>query len=297
MCTGGVYRRVSAKARGISERSARTAASWSGWASRFAKMPAMALSVVSPPGGQQQAAERLDVLVAHPHAVDLGAAQRGQQVVARVLPALADDRQHVLGELHPGPLTGRRHLGVARQVAEEGDDGGVPAVEAGVVGLVQAQHVGDDVDRETGREVVDQVGRALVPEGVDQFTGVALDDRQELLLQVAAAEGGRDQRAADGVLAPAELEDRLAVHRLELPGVVVGGELAGLVLEDALDVLVARDDVALGRLVPDEGRGLPHHAVGRIGVRCELGREDVGHLLGGGHGAPCGRISCTAQGY
>lgn len=255
-------------------------------------MLAIALSVVSPCGGEQQAAERLDVLVAHPHTVDLGGAQRGQQVFAPVLAAFPDDRQHVLGELDTGPLARRGHLGVTREVAEEGDDGRVPTVEARVVRLVEAQHVGDHVDREAGGVVVDQVGGAGVAEGVDQFARVALDDGEELLLEVGAAEGGGDEGAAHGVLTAAELEDRLAVHGLDLPVVVVGGELAVLVLEDALDVLVARDDVTLRGLVPDEGRGVAHQTVRRVGVSGELRREDVGHLLCGGHGSPSMSVTC-----
>lgn len=134
-------------------------------------MLAIALSVVSPCGREQQAAERLDVLVVHPHTVDLGSAQRGQQVITRIVAPLTDDRKHVLGELHPGTLARRRHLGVTGEVAEEGDDRRVPAVEPSMVGLVQAQHVRDDVDRESGGVVADDVGGAGVPERVDEARG------------------------------------------------------------------------------------------------------------------------------
>lgn len=254
-------------------------------------MLAIALSVVSPCGGEQQAAERLDVLVAHPDTVDLGGTERRQQVVTQVVAPIADDRDHVLGEFPAGALTGGGHLGVTGEVAEEGDDGRVPAVEAGVVGLVQAQHVRDDVDREPGRVVADDVGRTGLPEGVDQCERVALDDRQELLLEVAAAERGGDEGPPHRVLTAAELQDRLAVDRLQLPVVVVGRELGLLVLEDTFDVVVTGKDVALGGLVPDQGIFLPHRRVRGVGIRGELGREDVGRLLGSGHGTP--RVGCV----
>jgi hypothetical protein len=242
-----------------------------------------------PARGEQQAAEGLDVLVAHPHAVDLGGAQPRQQVVARLLAALLDDRDHVLGELHAGPLARGGHLGIAGEVAEEGDDGRVPAVEAGVVGLVQTQHVGDDIDRKAGCVIADDVRGAGAPEGVDQLTRVALDDREEVLLEVAAAEGGRHQSPPHSVFTSAELEDRLAVHRLQLPVVVVGGEFGLLVLEDAFDILVAGQDVTLHGLVPDQRRVLPHRRVDGVGVCGELGRQDVGVLRSSGHGTPRGR--------
>lgn len=236
----------------------------------------MALSVVSPCGREQQAAERLDVLVAHPYAVDLGGAERGEQVVPRLLPPPLDDRDHVLGELLAGPLPRRRDPGVARQVAEEGDDVGVPAVEALVVRPVQAQHVGDHQHGETGRERLDQVGLPGVAEGVDQLAGVALDDGQELLLEVRAAEGGSDEGPAYGVFPAAELEDGPAVDGLQLPVVVLGGELLGPVLEDALDVLVPGDEVTPRGLVVDQRGALAHRPVGPVGIGGEGGRENIG---------------------
>ncbi len=226
--------------------------------------------------GEQQAAERLDVLVAHPYAVDLGGAQRGEQVVPGLLPAPLDHRDHVLGELLAGALPGRHDRGVARQVAEERDDVGVPAVEALVVRPVQAQHVGDDQDGEARRERLDEVGLPGVPEGVDELAGVALDDGQELLLEVRPAEGRSDQGPAHRVFPAAELEDGPAVDGLQLPVVVLGGELLGPVLEDALDVLVPGDEIASRGLVVDQGGTLAHRPVGPVGIGGEGGRENVG---------------------
>jgi 2-polyprenyl-6-methoxyphenol hydroxylase-like FAD-dependent oxidoreductase len=69
------------------------------------------LSVVSPPAGQQQAAERPDVLV-DPRAVHLGLAQGGQQAVAGPAAALLDHRDHVGRELLAGAQARGGHLRV-----------------------------------------------------------------------------------------------------------------------------------------------------------------------------------------
>lgn len=94
---------------------------------------------------------------------------------------------------------------------------------------------------------------------------------KKLLAQVAAPEGGCDQRPAYGVLAPAELENRPPVHGFDLPVVVLRGEFAFFVLEDALDVLVTRDDVTSGGLVPQERRVLTHQAIGLVRIPLEIG--------------------------
>jgi hypothetical protein len=187
-----------------------------------------------------------DVPVTHAYAVDLGGAERGEQVVPGLLAAPLDDRDHVLGEFDAGALPGRRDRPVACRVTEEGDDVGVPAVEALVILPLQAEHVGDDQDGEAGRERLDGAGLTGVPEGVYEFARIALDDGRELLLEVRTAEGRGDQGPAYGAFPAAELEDRTAVDGFELPVVVLGGELLGPVLEDALDVLVPGDELPVG---------------------------------------------------
>ena len=243
-------------------------------------------------GGQQQAAERLDVLIAHAGAVDLGGAQRGQQVVAEVVPPLPDHRQHVLGELLAGAHPRLGDLRVLAEVAEERDDRGVPAAEPRPVGVREPEHVRDDVDRELGGVVGDQVDPAGGAEGVDELAGIALDHRHELLLQLAAAERGGHQRAAHRVLAAVELQDGPAVHRLQLPVVVLGGEHR--FPEGALDVLVAGDDVALRRFVPEQREFVAQDLVRRVGAVVEFRRKDVRGVAGRGHAAPS--VVHSAQG-
>lgn len=229
--------------------------------------------MVSPPHGEQQTAERRDVLITHAGAVDFGSAERGEQVVAEVVPPVLDDRDHVGGEFLAGAQTVLGHLRVLREVAEEGDDRGVPAMELVVIAPVQAEHVDDDVDGEKGGELSDEVHFTNVAEPVDEFASVPLDHRQELLLERPAPEGGRYQRASDGVLTTAHLHKGPAVYRFELPLVVVAGEDG--VLEGPLHVLVPRNDVATGGLVPDQRRLLPHGPVRGVGIGREAGRKYV----------------------
>ena len=268
ICTGGEWRSVSANAASISDRSARTAASWSGLAIRFMNMFDERLVGRLPAGDQQQRHERLDLAVRHLLAVDRRRAQRAQQVGTGVGPAFGDDRQHVGLELVLGlqPVGGDR--GVTGQVAEEGHDRVVPPLEAGVVGLVEAEHVDDHVDRELDRELPDEVDAALVAPRVDEVASVAGDDRHELLGELAAAERRLDEVAVHRVLATVHLQDRAAVHRLELPGVVVRRER--LVLERPLHVVVARDHPRLHRLVEEDRMLLAHRLHQRVGVSCEL---------------------------
>ena len=71
-----------------------------------------------------------------------------------------------------------------------------------------------------GKRVVNWSTRSTRPSwrnAVDEVAGVLCDDRDELLGELAAAEGRRDQAAVHGVLAAVHLQDRAAVHRLELP--------------------------------------------------------------------------------
>lgn len=78
-------------------------------------------------------------------------------------------------------------------------------------------------------DIADQFRAAGVPERVDQVPGGALDHRQELVLEVVAAEGRRDQCPPDRTLAPVHLrQDPATVGRGELPGVVVGGDAGSL---------------------------------------------------------------------
>ena len=99
ICTGGEWRSVSANAASISDRSARTAASCSGLATRFMNMFASALSVVSPPATMSNDTNALisrsDICSPSMAAV--------HSVLSRSAPgvgaALGDDRQHVGLEL------------------------------------------------------------------------------------------------------------------------------------------------------------------------------------------------------
>ena len=237
-----------------------------------------------PAGDHEQRHEGLDLTVRHLLAVDGRRAQRAQQVGAGVGPPFGDDRQHVGLELVLGLQSVGRDRGVTAQVAEEGHDRVVPLLEAGVVGLVEAEHVDDHVDRELDRELPDEVDAALVAPRVDEVPSVAVDDRHELLGELAAAERRLDQVAVHRVLAALHLQDRAPVHRLELPGVVVRCER--LVLERPLHVVVARDHPRLHRLVEEDRMLLAHRLHERVGVSCELRRQDVRRRLA--HHSPLG---------
>ena len=98
-------------------------------------------------------------------------------------------------------------------------------------------------------------------------------DHERIPERVVHARGA----AAHGVFTSAELEDGPAVDGLDLPVVVLRGELRGLVLEDPLDVLVPGDDVAVRGLVQDQRMALAHDPVGPVGIGGEGGRENVGY--------------------
>jgi hypothetical protein len=119
-------------------------------------------------GDEQQRDECLDLGVAHLLAVDRCRAERAQQVGTGIGTTPGDDRQHVGLELVLRVQPGCGDVGVAAEVAEEGHDRVVPGLEAVVVGLVEAEHVDDDVDRELDRELPDEVDLAVVAPRVDE---------------------------------------------------------------------------------------------------------------------------------
>ena len=166
-------------------------------------------------GHHQQDEERGQLGVGERLAVDVGVDQRRGEVVGGVLDAVGGQAPHELGQVVAGVHEGQHGvlaLGDVLGVAEGQDD--VGAVEDGVVvALGHAHHVADDLEREPGRHLGDEVALALVPHLGDEVVGdlldVVLDGAHH-----AGVEGGRDDPAQPGVAGvvhvdhgPEELEE------------------------------------------------------------------------------------------
>ena len=123
-------------------------------------MFASARSVVSPPAVSIRLTKRADVVVRELLAVDLGPSEARDEVVARALAALGDQRQEVVRELLPRPQPAFDRLLLAGQIRQEVHDRPVPALEIRVVCLRQGEHLLDHRDRELVREARHEVDLA-----------------------------------------------------------------------------------------------------------------------------------------
>ena len=211
--------------------------------------------------------ERLvhDGLVVEAVAVDLGLAQLGDEVVARVGPAVGDDAELQLAEAEHGLGPRLRLLG--RRVERGGAEQVVGPMEQIVVGVgVEPEQLGDHHERQRGGHVPHEVARPGFADAVDDEAAVPRD-RALHLGDAPRREPAVDQRAPLVVLGVVH-GDHHGQVRAVWPGRAVAAERRRVLL-DREHVVVARDPPDPGRLVVVDGC-LPAHPgpdlVGIVGV-------------------------------
>jgi hypothetical protein len=134
------------------------------------------------PRDQDQHAHREQLVRAQPIALDLGAHQRADQVLARPRAPLGDDAVEEDAHLRQTALRGGGRLGCEdRGRLGEGDQGLRPAQEVGSVATGDAEHFRDHGHRQGEGEVAHQVEVASLERAVQQRVRDLLDARQELL--------------------------------------------------------------------------------------------------------------------
>jgi hypothetical protein len=225
-------------------------------------------------GDEDQADEGADRLVGHALAVDLRAREQRDQVLPVAVAPLGDDRQEVLGDLPARAAAALdRVLGFV-EVRDRRSHAQVPLGDLVVVLVGDAEHLARHRDRIEARELGDEVEARGGAIAARDRRSLALDDRLDQVaaggprlarqdrgqrrvsrpgdhrheaLQAGAGQERVELPAVLGVLAPVHLEDRAAVELLELPRVVVRGDLR--MAEDGADVLVPADQPGLDGLV------------------------------------------------
>ena len=222
---------------------------------RLGQLPAVALAL-------DQAREDIGLVVAGmPRAVGDEPAQVGEEVGDRAVAALEQ--------------------GGVRGGFEGGEDRKRPAPQRLAVGLGHVEQVADDLDRDLGREVVDEVDLAPLGEGVEEVVDEAhhagLHAHDRALVERAqhqAAHAGVQRRVVEHEARGVVLEQRgIAELGAEL-GLLVGQRVR--VAIDGHHVVVAREEHAAAvqfvhRVVLAQG------GVVRIGV-VEEGRRDARQL-------------------
>ncbi len=130
-------------------------------------------------GHGQQEEEQLELEVAEVLALDLDGGEDAHEVGVGVDPLLGEELGGVGVELHGG---GEGHLGLDLVLGVLVADHAVGPVEHLVaVVLGDAEQLGDDLERELGRDLGDEVGLAGLDHLVDDGVGGAVD----ALLEVA----------------------------------------------------------------------------------------------------------------
>ena len=205
MSSGVSHRIDSSTACVMSERSARSASSWSGLVSKPNKKLPVARYVVSAPAGSKQAQEREDLLVAEALTVELGPGELADEVVTRCTPSIVEDPDEVLAQ-----LLGRADPddGIGRHV----DDRVRPLVELRVIRAGQPEDRGDHLHRVPERELTHELGAPTVDERVDHLVDHA---DHELVLPVGErllAERLRDERAQPLVLGLVHPDEHVRAH-------------------------------------------------------------------------------------
>ncbi len=231
------------------------------------------------PGEQQQHGEVGGLLVVQGAPVDLGADQRGHQVVARVgapgpavLGQVAGDAGHRLGDLLGELRVGRVDLHREQLVG--------PGPEQPAILRRQPEQLGDHDHRQREGQRVDQV--EPLPGRVQQLAGHLADPR----LQAGhrpRRERGADQPAQRAVLRRVDRGQHAALHRLgrgEDPAGV--GRERGRVPDHGLDVGVPEH-------VPDAGAVPPD----RLVVAHPAQPVEQGRLVRGGGG----EVGCRCGGH
>ena len=124
-------------------------------------------------GDRDQQEEEVEVHLRQPVAVDLGVEQRGDDVVARHLAPFGRERVGVHEHLDLRVLhffVGHLVLGVLAP-----DHPVAPLEELVPVGLRDAEHLGDHLQRELGRDVDHEVGGAGLDHLVEDLVGLLAD--------------------------------------------------------------------------------------------------------------------------
>ena len=193
---------------------------------------------------------------------------------------------------------------VSASVAHAGEEGVVDALEVVEVLARQAEHAGDDTDRETLAELRDEVDLALLRDARSEVLGGLLGELLDHLGgrlfddgepgdQLLADELTGDDAAAPAVLgAFAHIEDGLAERRLGaevvLPLHVVhaAGEVAAgtAALVGVPDVLVAADEEAVLEAVVVNGLPVANLLVEGEGVEAVLFGKELAGFDDGGFG-------------
>ena len=246
-------------------------------------------------GDDQQEDHRHQLVVAHAVGGVVGFDQGADQVVARLLAALANQLAHVAEEekhVGNGPDRAARRGGGA-------EDGTAPAMKLVLVAEIDAQHFGDDRGGNGQRVVANQVDAPAAAKALDQLVGQRLDAAAHAV-DDARREGHLHQRSQAGVIRRIDVE-HVAGQRLEHrrdPGKfrqLLGRQHAehilgeSLVLEHHGHVVVAGDQP--GRLLVGQhqlvnGRVGPQVRIERIRIGLELGAPDIELQIGFHERAP-----------
>ena len=218
-------------------------------------------------GDDQQDEERRQLGLGELLAVDVRVDQCRRQVVGRLLHALLAERRHHLGQLgarrqqRNGDVAALGHvLGIGRT-----ENDVRPGEHGVVVGLRDAHHVADDLQRQARRDLGDEVALALVDDVVDDLVGRDLHLVLEGLDHLRGERGRHDaaQPSVPRVVQvdhrPEELEEGLGHVQL------AGGALARaeqLRLATRFEYVgVAGDGVVAGQFGELDRRG--HHDLRR----------------------------------
>ena len=196
-------------------------------------------------GHGQQQDEQVELGLGEPLAVDLGFEEPRDDVVARLLATLAGQVVGGHVELH-----GRGRGLVARRVVLRvlaADEPVAPVEQAVAVLDRPAQQLGDDLQRQLGRDVGDEVALAVLAHPVDDVVGHVAD-----VVLDAADHPGREafvhQQPQLGVLRRVHVQHHqlllgqvLLRHLVEQRGAPVGAEGGGVAVHRD-HVLVPRQD-------------------------------------------------------
>ena len=210
-------------------------------------------------GDGEEKEEQLELQVAQALALDLDRGEHAHEVGVRVDPLLPEELGGVGVEVHGGV---QRHFRVGLVLGILVPDHAVGPVEHAVAVLLgHAEQLGDDLERELGRDLGDEVGLALLDHLVDDGVGGAVD----ALLEIAHHAGSEplvDEAPVAGVQRRVHVEhhqallgDLVRVH-LEGHGALGGGAEALVVPVHGDTVLVAGDDPeprAAGLVLPVDG--------------------------------------------
>ena len=236
------------------------------------------------PADEQKAGKGLDLLLAHPLAVDFSRDESRDEVVPGVLASRVDQR---IDAIMKACVSAASCLEIVR-AGHAGDHQRIPPVEVLMGLLGQIQHVHDDAQREPGGEIVHDVdfsrcrGRSrqtacmLDREFLDQGLCIALD-RREKPRQALAHEDGRGQVSVCLVLPAVHLDhgppaadsaDAIGLSRTRVSLAVV--KRGGDIFIPGYDPLVRSREI-VGRVV------VAKQLECRVGVLGELrGPEDRG---------------------